>query len=317
MSGVIPWGHGAGCDFIDKSCLTVENGVAIVPDYGKGYFCTDASQRGCSPSQLYKMACTVIDYANFYGTTPPPPQFRYFPSKPTVGGMIQEDYCPNFGSFYRGYDAAQLDCRNSDNLDVINIYSEDYGENSMCFESTAGEGKCYEAACVVDEFVLKFYVAGSLYTCEYDFQKISVKTAAGTLSSTITCPRLSSVCPDMFCPANCAGRGVCNWQSNATGVIRPRCECFDPEDTSPGCSASVKLDSKYLQDSSTLVDRVQENILAALKAVFLDHPETWSTASWAWASCLFVLFLLMLLCICTSCWPSRPKSSKGGLRSDD
>lgn len=42
---ISPWGLGAGCDFATGPCIiTGENG-AEVPDYGRGYFCADTSQR--------------------------------------------------------------------------------------------------------------------------------------------------------------------------------------------------------------------------------------------------------------------------------
>lgn len=34
----------------------------------------------------------------------------------------------------------------------------------------------------------------------------------------------------MFCPANCGGRGICNYNAQF-----PVCECFDPDDTSNDC----------------------------------------------------------------------------------
>jgi len=305
-SHVSPWGHNAKCDFVDKPCLVSDaSGSVNVPDYGEGYFCTQASSRGCAPSHHYKMACTVIDYDLFFPPRLPDSEFSYFPNQPTQGGPRQADYCPLFGSTYAGLEPENLDCRDSDNADLINLYSEDYGSESMCYETSSGEGRCYRSKCVIDEFTLKVNVRGEWRDCQYDFQELNVKVLSGAISTTITCPRLSSVCPDMFCPVNCAGRGVCNFSNNINGTIRPKCECFDPDDTSIACSQSFKFDGRYIDDSSLLKSFLRKGIFDSLVAVFVDHPDKWTTASWAWAGGLFVLLLLMILCICSSVWPSK------------
>jgi len=181
-----------------------------------------------------------------------------------------------------------------------------------------GEAKCFEAHCIYEEFSLKFYVGTNLYTCTSDFQVIQVSVGGLSTPMRITCPRLSQACPDMFCPANCAGRGLCNFSASVNGTIQPRCECFDKNDTSVGCSDSVQLDAKYLIDPTTLTTKPKTSILDALKLVFTSRPSNWSTASWAWATSLFVVFLLLLLCIFSSCCRCRNRSrNKRGRRSDD
>jgi hypothetical protein len=78
----------------------------------------------------------------------PPEMFQYFDDK-AIGGPREADFCPVYGSVYSGKEAADLDCRikgNEDSIDVI--YSEEYGDNSMCFETTSGEGRCYRAQCI-------------------------------------------------------------------------------------------------------------------------------------------------------------------------
>ena len=305
QAGVIPFGHGVGCDFVEQPCLVIDasTGDTIVPDYARGFFCKKASARGCSPAHTHKMACTVIDYSLFFPQRLPDPQFSYFAEDPSQGGPRQADYCPVYGSTYSGLEPHELSCDDPDNVDLINLYSEDYGDDSMCFETTSGEGRCYVAQCIKNEQVLKVNIRGEWKTCEYDFQELSIVVASGAISTTLRCPRIMSACPDMFCPANCAGRGICNYQSNVDGDVRPRCECFDPDDTSAGCSENLVLNGKYLSDSSGLLDDLEDTIFDHLVAVFVDNPDTWTTASWAWAAALFVMFLLMLLCICSSLFP--------------
>lgn len=102
-----------------------------------------------------------------------------------------------------------------------------------------------------------------------------VSTLSGAFGTTVTCPRLSSVCPDMFCPVNCAGRGMCNFdytddtstaaatmtgeKKATTNGARPKCQCFDETDTSAGCSETFVLDGKYLRDGTGLKDTIQTN----------------------------------------------------------
>ena len=306
-------GHGAGCDFVSSPCLVGggDGRDGSIPSYAKGYFCNKASARGCSPSHTHKMACTVIDYS-LRGQYLPPVQFQYFGDE-AIGGPREADYCPVYGSVYSGMKPADLDCSIESNEDSIDlIYSEEYGENSMCFETTSGEGRCYNARCIYADFNLQLQVDGKWYTCEKDFQQIEVSTLSGAFGTTVTCPRLSSVCPDMFCPVNCAGRGTCDFNHTdpETGLIRPKCKCFDETDTSAGCSDTFVLDGKYLRDGASLTDAIKTNFFEPLMAVFVDHPDTWTTASWAWAAALFVVFLLMILCICSSFWPEKKKQPK-------
>lgn len=243
-------------------------------------------------------------------------QFQYFGDS-ALGGPREADFCPVFGSVYSGLKAEGLDCRIKSNQDTVDIiYSEKYGENSMCFGTTSGEGRCYKTQCIYNDFNLQMQVDGKWYTCNEDFEKIEVSTLSGAFSTTVTCPRLSSACPDMFCPVNCAGRGVCEFDhaGNETEPARPKCRCFDESDTSPGCSDTFVLDGKYLRDAGSLTDKLKTNFFEPLVAVFVDHPDTWTTSSWAWAAALFVVFLLMILCICSSFWPERKKNKKSNQR---
>ena len=79
MAELIPWGHGAGCDFVNKPCLVKDdNGETVVPEYGRGYFCADSGDRGCSSSHYYKAGCNLVDYSVFINQEDPPDRFQYF-----------------------------------------------------------------------------------------------------------------------------------------------------------------------------------------------------------------------------------------------
>lgn len=190
-----------------------------------------------------------------------------------LAALDDSDTVARYGSTYQGFDAEQLECSNSDNAPSVSVYSEVYGADSKCFETNSGEGRCYQAACVRNEMAVKFNVRGEWFTCQYDFQEISVRVAGGTLPVTVICPRLSSACPDLFCPFNCAGRGVCNYAASVNGTNRPRCECFDETDTSEGCSDSLIPDGRFFEDSSGLFNNLEENFFDPLIAVFVDHPD--------------------------------------------
>lgn len=315
---IMPWGHGAGCDFVRQPCLIKDsNGQTSIPDYGKGYFCTSQSQKGCSPSHNYKMGCTLLDYEVFINSPNPPPRFQYF-SKESLGGLQQADYCPIYGSVYKK-NAHMLDCRDPSN-DEFNLFGEDYGESSTCFESTSGTGRCYKSFCNLQLRKLQVWVNDRWETCDSDFQTISIKADPldASLASTITCPRLTSVCPDLFCPVNCAGRGICQWDNqDENGTIVPRCACFNESDTSPACAESSPLDGKYIRDESVLDNSIREKFFDPLIAVFTDNPDEWERDSWIWASALLVLFLLLMFCVCSTFCPK--KTAKGGRipRSDE
>lgn len=193
------------------------------------------------------------------------------------------------------------------NLLLPLVPSEYYGEDSRCIPSSLGEGLCLRTACVQDEMALRINVRGEWLTCEYDFQKLEITVGQGIVPATIVCPRLSQACPDLFCPFNCAGRGTCNYANTIDGVVRPKCECFDSSDTTPGCSESLVPDGGFLDDSSGLKNNVEQNFFDPLVAVFVDHPDKWTTASWAWAAGLLAIFLILLLCICSSMCSGRNK----------
>jgi hypothetical protein len=158
---------------------------------------------------------------------------------------------------------------------------------------------------VLDTMTFQINVGGKWFTCEYDFQKIEIDVSLA-YPQTLTCPRLSQACPDLFCPFLCAGRGVCNYANTVNGTIQPKCECFDPSDTSPSCSDSLIPDGNFLKDSSGLFNNLEQGFFDPFVAVFVDHPDKWSTASWAWAAGLITVSLILLLCICSSFMP-QPK----------
>jgi len=95
---ISPWGLGAGCDFTTGPCVVSGDGGPEVPDYGRGYFCSEKSQKGCSSGNTHKMGCTINDYYHIVPRDLPDAHFQYFDGLPTLGGPRQADFCPLYGS---------------------------------------------------------------------------------------------------------------------------------------------------------------------------------------------------------------------------
>lgn len=87
---------------------------------------------------------------------------------------------------------------------------------------------------------------GSRRTCQYDGQVHEVPLPDGSRELRVRCPKAALVCPSLFCPANCAGRGECRYQSRRgrggndddanTGTrARAVCVCDDEGDATAGC----------------------------------------------------------------------------------
>jgi len=295
-ASLLPWGHGAGCDFVEQPCLDYNEGQTTIPKHAQGFFCNDEMKRGCSSGQTHKMACNLLDYSrDRLSSKPPPRRYQYFESE-SKGGLQQVDYCPVFGSSYGGLSPEQLECENDDNVNNINIFSEYYGKGSKCIETNTGSARCYLTQCVRDPPSVKVNIRGVWYKCKHDFEQVSYKTnKAGILNGVFTCPRLSSVCPDLFCPVNCAGRGICDYDHKVNGTIRPSCKCFNTSDTSPACTESYVPKGDFFLKGPLY--QYTPGFLDPLISVFLDSPQTWSKTTWGLAAGGIFLFFKIVICI--------------------
>ena len=320
VSRMSPWGLGGGCDFVEQTCLTkVAGGQPTVPNYARGFFCASEGEKGCSSEHTHKMACQIINYLFVVGQDVPTAN-QFFPVT-SLGGPQQSDFCPVYGSTYQNKKAESLNCKIPENTPSFpNSFNEKYGPDSHCVQSSSGEGRCYESFCVKEDMTFRFEVAGKFYVCREDFQRIEIPfTDTRTFPHTVTCPRLSQVCPDLFCPFNCAGRGICDYTNEFNGTTLPVCKCFDPADTSLACSDSLIPDGGFLDDAGTLLDNLEENFFDPLVAIFVDHPDKWTTASWAWAAGLISVGFVLVLCVCSSMCPTsnrkrRAKKSRASSR---
>ncbi len=148
---------------------------------------------------------------------------------PNIGSIfLQSDDCPIASIF-------DIDCTNPYTNPSRKLYQEEeYGSNSKCFNSvfehpTHGDisrGVCLQSFCNYVDRTLEVYIGGEKIVCNDD------EKHQFPLSNSVyfTCPPLLSICPEMACPSMCSGNGFCNYD-----LVPPQCECYDDDDTSPGC----------------------------------------------------------------------------------
>ena len=207
------FGRAAGCGFIYEGCIA----KGKVPDYSAGYFCNafdDTSTRsGCDFTHRNKANCDLQRYAK------PPPKHQYFHPESDEFGSIYDDvdYCPMRSKHLSS-------CASGTRMSS-QFKGEFYDEKSRCYETDAGASVCLETTCNVDDKSLSFIVQGKSYPCRYHGEVIDVD-----LGYSVVCPRIASVCPDLVCPANCSGKGICDYCQET-----PSCICDNPFDESPGC----------------------------------------------------------------------------------
>jgi len=238
MSRKSSFGLGAGCDFVEKPCV-VNN---TVPDYAEGYFCStlDKNDLSCDPSHRMVATCDLYDLSKLSGQEYPPIPyvFRNF-NHPAMGPrkLKQADFCP----IYSEQLFSCLSTPPSWLKDKVSS-SESFGDNSRCYNSNGARPFCFETVCDDEEDILKVKVGETYFTCDYDGQILYVMMDGE--AHEIKCPKKNTMCPNMYCPASCSGRGICNYtHTTENGDVRPKCECFDKLDTTPGCSPFLDLAS--------------------------------------------------------------------------
>ena len=105
------------------------------------------------------------------------------------------------------------------------LEGESFEENSRCFETDAGAPACLETACNPSDKTLRIVVKGKTFYCAYHGQVINVD-----VGYSVTCPRIEVVCPELVCPSNCSGKGICDYCREV-----PECICDNPFDKTDGC----------------------------------------------------------------------------------
>jgi hypothetical protein len=102
---------------------------------------------------------------------------------------------------------------------------EYYGSDSKCFHSNLNRPICLKSRCDTTNRKLIFMSDDNEYVCNFDGEIITT-----TKSLNVECPKLSAACPNLICPSNCSGNGICDYSGDY-----PVCKCFDNGDTSEGC----------------------------------------------------------------------------------
>ena len=167
------FGLNAGCSFLSKPCLSEEGDV---PSYSRGYFCNTPFSRNddepileCNPAGTGTGRCDVQTNAN--------PPISYFPSNRDWGPAYrQADYCPLVFSF-------------GDRKSVL------CPSERFCLTITnQNSPTCTRMTCQPSKKIISVEYQNNIFSCEYDFQIIPIPSSANNAS--ITCPRLSTICPE-------------------------------------------------------------------------------------------------------------------------
>mmetsp|Transcript_13846 Transcript_13846/g.17598 ORF Transcript_13846/g.17598 Transcript_13846/m.17598 type:complete len:837 (+) Transcript_13846:124-2634(+) len=260
MARVSPFGHGAGCSFWNAPCIDATTGD--VPSYSKGYFCNveyklhsfqDAhgggtrygNGLGCDAMHTHMGHCDLVNYKSLTSGLSgsagkfesPGEDFLYFPESKFLGALMETtDYCPT-------YSIDPISCREVatatasgllPRLDIPLLLQQEVestGPSSRCFNTNSVRPMCLNARCDEESHTIKVMIGEQTYTCEEDGQMMEVPGTEGRVK--FECPRLADMCPDLICPANCAGHGICDYS-----MPNPECRCFDENDITPGCYKS-------------------------------------------------------------------------------
>lgn len=235
---VTSFGHGAGCDFVTNDCI--DHGK--VPKWARGTFCNSDTDISCSPLREAIKLCDVKTKKKNH-----PVNYRYF-DDPKVGGRLEQmDYCPVYAiNLVLNPSGTSYDCRDPA-VEKFGRPGETFGPDSKCFEVSGPDIRfdryCLKMRCNSNLRAVQimaedlFSGIDTVVTCKNDGQKINLPWILGLR---VTCPNLLDMCPDLGCRANCAGRGICNYDRK-----KPKCDCYDPFDPSPYCINSPTAEKQY------------------------------------------------------------------------
>jgi leishmanolysin-like peptidase len=266
------FGHGAGCGFVDGNCIDTNTGE--VPYEFEEMFCnqpTSISSAGvidrdtsgsqtCDPSHTQKTYCDLVNTNELIAIgnqatalEAPPASFQYFEGRPELRPAVLTiaDYCPV--PHLSGESCLEYNGRGDVSSEMIDA-GETYGAGSRCVDTDGSRdySLCLATVCNAELGMVQINAGGVLRTCGYDGEVHEVLYDDDRGMLRIKCPKAALVCPDLFCPANCSGRGKCRFASsaeddgavvaaddgaNAAAASSPlaRCVCDSPDDVTAGC----------------------------------------------------------------------------------
>eukprot|EP00555_Chaetoceros_dichaeta_P015527 CAMPEP_0198274126 /NCGR_PEP_ID=MMETSP1447-20131203/59181_1 /TAXON_ID=420782 /ORGANISM="Chaetoceros dichaeta, Strain CCMP1751" /LENGTH=518 /DNA_ID=CAMNT_0043968121 /DNA_START=64 /DNA_END=1620 /DNA_ORIENTATION=+ len=231
MSYPDSWGRGAGCDFVEKPCITPD-GISL---NNSQFFCDTQGnfevEDGCNDDLTQKAVCDGLDYNEEL-----PPEYKYFDNN--FGGRDPYlDYCPTYK--------------------VKSINScVDSGVNSRCVtgeKNGVKKSSCLPIACTMDKRELSVKSDGKWEKCASMGQRISSKY---DVDNYVVCPEPRRVCPTFYCPNNCFGAdvvGVCDYKGDCmcSGIL-----CAIQVVDFNALDVSVK--DYYFRNDDSLVDDTQD-----------------------------------------------------------
>lgn len=230
----LPYGQGWGCDFFYGDCIVNDT----VPDYGKGVYCStptvvesdgsislDNNDIYCDPLHQRWAVCDLFDqkqvpsgFGNLNASR------SWFSNTNLLSSSDGFDSCP------LPILTLSVDCNDTTTSLGINYYGEAYGAASRCINAEIASTKrklpaCFNISC--DSKNHQVVVSG--IRCKYDGEVHTIKAINGEVAS-FECPRLSLVCPQLFCPSDCAGLGICDYTQTP-----PKCNCTNPANATQFC----------------------------------------------------------------------------------
>jgi len=215
----------------------------------------------CDPTYYQVSLCDLIDHtktktlvstfgSNYFdmettSTFNNNQQNNYFPNNPSLGPMIIKDalYCPiphltlydcRYNTLITTSDSSSSTPNNITTIKKRKKF-EIFGNNSRCFNvkisGVQNNAFCFEMSCDTNNKSIDINVNGITYTCYENMKEIIIFSENNMI---LSCPSFITLCSNLVCPANCSGRGKCNFKTY-------KCECFDSNDTSETCANSPWL----------------------------------------------------------------------------
>lgn len=240
------WGRGAGCSFVEHSCLTKTGQVSSA---NLQFFCNSFPTKrrsnevfdGCTEDLTQKAMCGIIEYDSAL-----PTEYSYFSNTPTIksrrhGGDDPDiDYCPLYDGLSHGL------CKNIENEIYAKVARlEEFGvSNSRCAFGQIQNVKtslCVPIACTIADQKLRLRVDGLWKVCDYAGQQLQ---SWWDKNDFVVCPDPRRVCPTFYCEKNCLGNkhaGACDYDTG---------ECICPSIDDEVRNTTTLLQSEFCTGAS-------------------------------------------------------------------